>query len=1066
MMKKAYLLSFVCLILCSQIVLAQVTTATIRGTIRDETGAVVPGISVIVRATETGTTRMAEADAQGRYVAPNLQVGNYEVRAELAGFQAAVRTGIRLTLGQMAVVDLTLTVGAVTESVVVTGEAPLVETTQSSVSQLVDERKIEDLPLSVRSYAELATLQVGVLNTVDVGTNNAGTGYGQQLSFAGSRPDANVYLLDGSDINNAYNKAPNSGTGGVIGVEAVREFEVKTSTYSAEYGRSMGGVLNSITKSGTNSFHGSAYEFIRNDNLDARNFFDRDPENPLVRSNPPPFARNQFGVSVGGPIQRDKTFFFGNYEGFRERLGLTNRKNVPDVQARKGIIPGEDSIDVVSAVQPYLANLDLFPLPTPGAENFGDGSAEYIFQQSQPTGENFALFRVDQNFSENDTLFVRYSFNDGDRRFSGHPFRRGLLARNQFTTLEETHIFSPRVLNSFRFSFNRNRNGQPEPTIVDIPKELWFNDQALGFGDLEPFGAISISGCCSASSYNFNPKDMILNIFELADDVSYIAGGHSLSIGTIFKRVRFNIQSGLYLRGSYTFRSLEDFLVGKVREFRAQRPGSDGIRGLRQNLFGLYVQDNYAVHPNLTLNLGLRYELVTVPTEVNGKMANLHDLLDAETTVGPPWKNPSLKNFAPRVGLAWSPFGDQKTSIRGGYGLFYDQIFYNYYHFVLSRTPPFMETAFIRNARFPDAFQDVVAGTFGVRNSLHAFDATGLKQPFMQQWNLNIQREILPGTGLTIGYLGSRGTNLGRLVDNSAFSAVDADGRRFIPEEFRGKRRNPNFAEIRQRTTDASSFYHALVVGANRRFSSGFSAQVSYTFSKSIDDSSVLQGAADTGGQGNQWSLLPEVPSFDRGLSIFHRKHNFVFNTSLELPFGPGKALGTNLTGFAGKLLGGWSLSNIVKLASGGPFNAELNFSRPLDGRTGGRGHRPDLVSGRSNNPVLGGPDQYYDPTAFAIPEEGFFGNVSRNTLIRPGLANWDFSLTKNTPVESISESFNIQFRAEFFNALNRANFGQPDRTVFTRTSLRTGEPNPRAGRITSTTNASRQVQFGLKLRW
>lgn len=1065
--KNFFLFSAIVLVALSPMVLSQGTTGTIQGAVKDEQGAIIPGVEVTIRSLDTGARRMVISNDTGRYSATNLALGSYEVRAELTGFQTTVRTGITVTVGRVAVVDLTLTIGELAQEMVVTGEAPLVETTQSSVSSLVDQRQIRDLPLNVRSYAELATLQLGVSKTTTIagGQNNAGTGYGTQLTFAGSRPDSNNFLLDGSDINNAYNKAPNSGSGGIIGIEAVREFEVKTSTYSAEYGRSMGGVVNAVTRSGTNAFHGSIYEFHRNDNLDARNFFDRDPENPTVRSDPPEFRRNQFGFSLGGPIATDKTFIFGNYEGFRESLGLTRTINVPDEQARLGIIPGEAPIVVAEQVKPYLANHDIYPLPTPGGINNEDGTAEHVYEQAQITDEDFFLIRFDHHFSQNDSFFTRYSFNEGKRLFGGHPsFRRSVEARNQFTTLEEKHIFSPVLLNTLRFSFNRNINDQPEPPLVDIPSELWFNDQGVTFG-LEPLGSISISGSTSGTgTYNFNPKEFTLNVFELSDDINYTSGNHSLKFGLIAKRWQLNMHSGLDLRGRYSFRGLPQFLRGEAREFRSQAPGSDGVRGLRQNLFGFYVQDNYAVRPGLTLNLGLRYEFVTVPTEVNGKLANHHNLLDAETTVGPPWENPSLNNFAPRIGFSWDPFGDGRTAIRAGYGIFYDQILFSYYHFVLSRTPPFMKNAFIRNTVFPDAFELIEAGDFTVRNSLHSMHGD-TAQPYLQQWNFSMERELFPGASLAVGYMGSRGNHLGRLVDNVAYSELLPDGRRWIPLEIDGvpnreERRNPNFAEIRQRRQDATSFYNAFMMSFLKRFSGGNSAQISYTISKSIDDASVNQGAGDTNGAGNQWSNLPEAPAFDRGPSLFDTRHNFVFNNTLELPFGPGRAIGADLTGFAGVLVGGWKLSSILQLATGSPFLGELNIDRALSESDDAQ--RPDLVPGRSNNPILGGADQYYDPFAFSLPEEGFYGNLGRNSMTRPGQVSLDFSVAKDTSIASVSESFTIQFRAEFFNIINRTNLGVPNRDLFTGSGQRSGS----AGRITASATTSRQIQLGLKILW
>lgn len=1029
---------------------AQVTTGTIQGTVKDEQGAIIPGVEITIRNLDTGVARTLVSDDQGRYLASDLGLGNFEVRAELAGFQAAVRRGITLTIGQVAAVDLALQVGEVTEEVVVMGEAPLVETTQSSIAQVVDDKKIRDLPLNVRSYAELATLQVGVTKfKIFSGPMN---GIGVQLSFAGSRPDSNAYLLDGADINNVYNKAPNSGTGGIIGVEAVREFQVLTNTYSAQFGRSMGGQLVAVTRSGTNAFHGSAYEFYRNDNLDARNFFDDEK---------PEFKRNQFGFSLGGPIIKDKTFFFGNYEGFREALGVTTISTVPDERARQGILPGRSPFEVHPAVKPYLANLDLFPLPN--GRNFNNGLAEYIFDQTQPTSEDMFMARVDHNFSDADSFFVRHSFNDGERLVPAARANFGREetgVRNYFTTLEEKHIFSPQTLNIFRFSFNRQLYTLIDPDQVKIPRELWFND--LAKPPQQPMGTISITGGGGVSSGIWYPRFFALNLFEFSNDLSYVTGGHSLKFGGLAKRIQYNFRSALYLKGEYQFNSIEDFLRGRpARTFRSQRPDADGYRGMRMSLFGFYIQDDYKMRPNLTWNLGLRYEFITVPTEVNGKVANLHNILDPEPTVGDPFfENPSLRSFAPRIGFAWDPFADGKTSIRGGYGIYFNQILYNVWNHASYSQPPFFLTGFINNARFPDAFKDILAG--GTLRTAETVEGK-FGPTYLQQWNLSVERQLLSQTAVQLGYVGARGVHLGRLTDNLAYPARTSDGRWFIPVENQNKRRNPGFAEIRQRKMDANSFYNALVAGFRKRYSQGFDMQVSYTLSKSIDDASTLIGGAEVSGGQSQWTTLIENPAFDRGFSLFHTAHNFVFNTTWELPFGPGRPFGSNLSGLSAKLLGGWAMSNIVSLASGSPVTIEIGFNNPRDGRNGGQAIRPDLVHGRSNNPVLGGPDRYFDVSSFTLPPVGFYGNLAKGTLIGPGDATWDVSLVKNTRLSNISEEFNIQFRAEFFNILNRANFAYPERTVFPTAN---GIPNPIAGRITDTSTSSRQIQFALKLLW
>ena len=987
-----------------------------------------------------------------------------------------------MTIGAVAVVDLTLEVGTVAQEVVVTGEAPVVETTQSRVAALVARDQIEELPLNLRSFTDLAVLQEAVIQFRSTGGNS--TGLGVQISFGGSRPDANAYLLDGQDINSPFNKVPAGANVAVVGVDAVQEFQVLTNTYSAQFGKSMGGQLNAVTKAGTNSFHGSVYQFHRNDNLDARNFFE---------VGKPEFKQNQFGGAVGGPIIQDKTFFFANYEGYRSREGATRRSSVPDLNARKGILPGistaDDPIEIAPEVLPYLNNLDLFPLPN--GENLGNGRAEFLVFKSRPVDNDYFLVRGDHYISDRDSIFARYANNDG----ISHPaYERGFGVAtdltHRFFTVQHAHIFSPQWLNSLRFGYNKSAHITSEPEIVSIPKELWWQDlKVQTFPDAQGFGNLTISGGGGTGGNRFHPRRLVLDLFEVGNDISFTSGNHSVKFGGLYKKIIYEATGLLEGSGRYSFSSLERFLQGRPSEFRSLLPGADTQRDIRHSMFGFYVQDDYRVSSGLTLNLGVRYEFITVPDDTMGRLSNLRSLLDpafnltqcdsldrlrAEGHVGlmlmgedkvtcgkPYYDNYSLKYFAPRIGFAWDVFGDGTTSMRGGYGLYYDHVIYNAYALPAHRNPPFMLVGFIRNPSFPNAFDEITSGS--PRLSVHTVQGDP-DPPYMQQWNFSIEREILPQTSLRVGYVGSRGLHLGRLVDNTAFSVETPEGR-FVPEENRRRRRNPNYAEVRQRTFDATSYYQGLTVALRKRMSQGFQMQASYTFSKSIDTNSFFIGQGEAANE-SQWSLIPEDPSFDRGLSSFDARHNFVFNNSYELPFGPGKSFGSGWTGATEKLFAGWGFTSILKLRTGLPSTAENESNSALDGRSAsGPAARPDLVPGRSNNPVLNGgrdPNRYYDPTAFMPARTGYYGNLARNTIIGPGLATVNFSLRKNTRLASVSEQFNIQFRFELFNLLNRANFGEPPRTAFTRRGAILGT----AGRITSTSVPNRQIQLGLKVTW
>ncbi len=1038
MFRKSSRLAFSLWVVFSvQAALAQVTTGSISGIVRDTTGAVLPGTTITVRHLDTGVSRTLVTDDQGRYHVPNLGLGNYEVQASLAGFQTEVRGGITLTIGREAIVDFTLRVGEITEKVVVIGEAPLVDLTGSSLRELVDDRKIRDLPLNGRDLTQLTFLQTGVIFS-RTSTREITTGEGNNISVSGARPTGNLFLLDGTDILDWRQRTPASVSGALTGVETLKEFVVLTNTFSAEFGRATGGVMNAVTKSGTNELHGSAYLFHRNDNLDARNFFD--PADPRE------FKRNQFGFTVGGPIKRNRTFFFGSYEGLRERLGFTNISAVPDEAARQGIIAGR-RIGVDPAVRPFL---DLYPLPN--GQNVGSGIAELIWGFSQPTTEDFFTVRIDHQLSDKDSFFARYTFNDAEKLLSGSLplFPQTNLSRSQYVTIEEKKIITQKALNLFRFGFNRST-----PFVDEAPFEV---PQQLIFVPGKRFGIIQVGGLTPLGTDDSNPKIFFQNLFEFSDDFTFVSGAHSVKAGLNIKRFQNNGISESRGRGRYRFRSLSDFLQNRARDFEAIVPGSDIVRHMRQSLFGFYLQDDYRVKSNLTLNLGLRYEFVTEPSETEGKLAVLKTPLDAKPLVGRVFENPSLENFAPRVGFAWDPFSSGKTAIRGGFGIFYDQILPSFYRVTQFRMPPFFVGGRVNRPPFPNAFDLFLRGAAEVRARARSmqFDAN---QPYIMQYNLNIQREVAANTVLTVGYAGSRGVHLGRNSDGNTAIPTIVNGRKFFPENAR--RRNPEFDEIRFQFTYANSFYNALLIGVNRRFSRGLQFQASYTLSKTIDEGSNVEG----GGvfeNGADFSYDPYDPKRDRGLANFDIRHNLVFNYTWDLPFGPGRRFGAGLSGFVAKLLGGWQLNGIAMITSGSPFTVELGFDRDRDQSTTTEG-RPDLRPGSSNNPRLGRPERWFDPSAFQLQPEGFYGNLGRNTLISDGLVNFDFSLVKDT---FINEGAKVQFRVEFFNLFNHANFALPvgeinGLLVFNDPS---GVPVPTAGRVTKTVTTSRQLQFGLKL--
>ncbi|MBI4455710.1 MAG: TonB-dependent receptor [Acidobacteria bacterium] len=1034
MMKRmSSLLCFTVVLSLGWNVYGQSRGGAVSGVVKDASGAILPGVTITVRSTETGLTRSAVTNDEGLYRAPELAVGNYEVQAELSGFQTAVRTGINLTVGRELVIDFTLQVGELSDKVVVSGEAPMVDTTRATLSDVVEERQLHDLPLNTRDLTQLSLLGTGVVPVRSAGSGDHTSGTSKlKISIGGARMNMTGYLLDGTDITDSSRaKGIGGAAGALFGVETVREFQVMTNNFSAEHGRFAGGVLTLVTKSGTNEFHGSIFEFLRNDNLDARNFFDP--------GKPPEFKRNQFGFTLGGPIKKDRSFFFGSYEGFRESLGRTMIVTVPTEAVRQGILPNGRTIPIAPNVKPFL---DLYPLPTPGARVFAAGGAEYIVAKTEPTRDDYWMAKIDHSFSDSNSFFARYTIDDSDNlQPTALPGGGNLLtARNQYITLEDKKIFSPTFLNILRFGFNRSvaltapLPDSPLLTVTPIPN--------LTLGTVNPGGGISSLGRGDAGGAN------ISNIFQYEDNLVLTRGRHEVKTGVKAARYQNNEFFDFNYNGVVTFGNLENFLRGTPRTWSGALPGSSTRRGFREWVVGLYLQDDLRLRSNLTVNLGLRYEVTTTPDEVNGIVANFRNpLVDADSTIGFPFfKNPSKRNFAPRLGLAWDPFGDGKTSVRSGFGVFHDTILFHHYALSARNVPPFNVRITLDNPLFP--IPDTAKAVASRTPQLFEYEP---QQPYMMQWNLTLQREVLPETTMTISYAGHRGVSLlSRRNINIRIPDILADGRKFFPA---GRpRKNLNVDDIEYFSYSYSSFYHSMQLAVRKRYSSGLQLQGSYTWSRCVDDGSALIGGDFA--IGNYRVADPDdIQGSNRGLCQHHVGQNFVFNYVYLLP------VGRNLSGFARKVLDGWQLNGIVLASTGPPLPIVLGSLVDWD-RDGNRAdERPNLKSGASNNPVLGGPDMYFDPTAFELPTQGFRGNLGRNTLIGPGVATVDFSLTKNTDLGK--EGRTLQFKAEFFNILNRANFGIPERSIFADASsaLING-----VGRITNTSTTSRQIQFGLKL--
>ncbi len=1016
---------------------------TITGVVHDATGAGLPAAAIAIRNVETGTTRNVIADTEGRYAAPALAIGRYEVTADHTGFAAEIRTGITLAVGQEINLDFTLQIGELKQAVKVEESATPVNLSTQQTSGLVGERQVKDLPLNGRSYDGLLALNPSIVNYSNgrsggVGTSNSAVG--NMFAVSGRRPQENLFLLNGIEYTgaSAINATPGGTSGQLLGVDAVREFNVVTDAYGAEYGKRPGAQISIVTASGTNSLHGSLYEFIRNNDLDARNFFDQGAI--------PQFQRNNFGGALGGPIQKDKTFVFGNYEGYRQHLGLSDVTLVPDNNARLGFI-GSTNVGITPAAKALLA---LWPVQN--GPSLGSGIGIAYSHPLQTVREDFGTTRLDHIFSEHDSLFGVYTVDDSaDQTPSVNPLSSVVESlREQVASIQETHIFSASTLNTARFGFSRGSYFFTGTTPVSLP----------GWVQGAPIGAIVIGGGTasnaasqiSGAGTNVGSNQLAArNLFTFEDHVNIIRGIHRIDAGIWVQRIQANDELAQNQNGQASFSSLTSFLQGTIGTFTVV-PTATPL-GWRSTELAGFVQDSIKVRPNLEVTVGLRVESTNGMNEAHGRASNYvfdsNGVIVTQPNVG---SNVFTKNNAkflpePRIGIAWDPFGHQKTVIHAGFGLYHallDNLSYR-----LDQNGPFNTTVAIKN--LPLAGLNIAPGAALPSGAL--VSPSGIqpdaKTPTVESYTLRIEQQLTKDLSLAVGYVGSRGYHEVISIDANLPVPTLVNGSIFFPPG--SPLANPKLANTTTWWSSGDSNYNALQVDVNHRLGHGFQIRGVYTYAKSLDDGTAWNSSVGANAPG--FVMYPANPKIDWGLSTYDVRNAAVIHGTYELPFG------LRARGWRKKAADGWSVSAIETLQSGIPFTPQLGYNPSNDGDTRNP-VRPQWNPSFTGPVILGGPNQYFNPNAFITPANGTYGNVGRDTLIGPGIAGLDLSTLKKTP---LSDRVTLQFRAEFFNLLNRANFGTPNAVVF---SSATSGISPTAGVITATSTSSRQVQFGLKLIW
>jgi carboxypeptidase family protein len=1124
--KKAVVFTFFCFA-CSLVSapLFGQATGSLLGTVTDSTGAVVPGATVTVTSQGTAASRETKTDDTGHFRLPLLPIGTYSISVSAQGLKTVEQKDIVLQVDENRELDFTLPPASVQQTVEVSATAVRVETANASLGQVITAQQVAQLPLNGRNFVQLATLSPGTVQETNPnsffnggGSSEVGIRGSYSLSVGGSRPNSTDWLLDGVDNNELT-------AGGIAilpNIDILQEFKVLTYTYSAEYGTRGGPAVLLTTKAGTNQFHGSLFEFLRNTDLDARSFFAQNRE---------VFIQNQFGGSIGGPIKRDKTFFFFDYQGKHTRQGKVFVGQVPTEKMRNGdfteTFPDAPAFQLTNpntaggfpGGTPYLCDSAGNPSPTnssgvqtsgtpcnkipsnlfdpigqklvnlyPAANNLGSGllSQDYINTPTKQFKEGEFDLRLDHNFSDKDSIYARFSYDQATVYLPGgspswaepnaFASTQSLTDHGRNAALSETHVFSPTAVNKATFGYNRIFNhiisfgsGTCEAQNLGIPNA---NLSCTSPGQCAPGGVscgltstLVTGGFWALGDRGFAPFQGGTNIFHIADSLDVIRSNHDVTFGGEVRANQMNVLTNAFQDGFYVFapvftgEPIADLLVGKPVFGQHDQTFDGTVTGRRWKMYRPYVEDNWRPRSNVTLNIGLAWAFVTPITEAHDRQSNFNlqtgEFLiggkNGGSTVGLSTDTTALE---PRIGIAWSPRGDRKTSIRAGFSIYHDSS-WNQGAQGLWEDPPYFGSSFVPfgntiSQGFPLLTRPSDPSQFGGNLFSQNFN---FKLGRIQQYNVNVERQIPGDILLTVGYAGSRGTHILEGGNNMNIASPTACGN--VPGYTFGCGRPnvpfPQFGTISNIFDNGSATYNSLQAKAETKSSKhGLYALVSYTYSKAIDN-----GLSDGLGSpiGAMYYPLPNTGTGDKGLSQIDLTHNFTASAVYSLPFGKGKQFGSGWNGPTNAVLGNWEVDVIEHIISGFPlFIVQSNGTSGVNFQNNGNSWiRPNRIcNGRLSNWTV---NRYFDTSCFVDAPPGELGNANRTPLFGPGLVNTDFSAVKNFPLP-FREGASLQFRAEFFNIFNTPQFFQPNTDV----------DGVGLGVITATVNNPRLIQFALKL--